>query len=74
VIRGLKIVLFVVLLAASGAIALYAAGRAPSSAVTDSSKIVQNGKIQLVAQALASQAGQPALETSQSRTGERLCW
>ena len=61
-IRGLKIVLFVVLLAASGAIALYAAGRAPSSAVTDSSKIVQNGKIQLVAQALASQAGQPALK------------
>jgi hypothetical protein len=43
VIRSLKIVLFLVLLAACGAIALYAAGRAPGIAVADSFRTAQNG-------------------------------
>ena len=42
-IRSLKIVLFLVLLAACGAIALYAAGRAPAIAVADSLRTAQNG-------------------------------
>ena len=62
-IRSLKIVLLVVLLAASGAgVALYASSRVPADAVTHSSTTGPKGKLQLAAQAPVSQEGQPALK------------
>jgi hypothetical protein len=61
VIRSWKIVLFVVLLAASGAIALYAAGRAPARTVADSSRTAQR-ELQSAAQAAVAQELSPALK------------
>jgi hypothetical protein len=63
VIRSLKIVFLIVLLAASGGgIVLYASGRASDSPVTDSSNAAHEGKLELAAQAPVSQGRQPALK------------
>jgi hypothetical protein len=62
VIRSLKTLLFIVLLAASGGwIALYA-GNAPANAVRDSSKPAQNGNLQLAAHAPLALEMRPALK------------
>ena len=61
-IRSLKIVLLLVVLAACGGIALYTAGRAPASAVADSLRTAQNGRFQSAAQAPVTQELPPALK------------
>jgi len=63
VIRSLKIVLLVVLLAASGGwIALYASGRASDSAVADSSNAAHNRTLRLAAEAPIALEKPPALK------------